>query len=148
MWEDIIMTCLKHFREVTEENHWKTAVRLTRSSSSSSSVALQSVKGPWAPHTGWYIILSRKSVGLLWTSDQPFAKASTYTGQHSIETKRQTSMPRAGFEPTITATKRPQTYALYSAVTGIGRVTGNPSEIGLKRPEHWTVFVNTTLKRG
>jgi hypothetical protein len=39
-------------------------------------------------------------VGLLWTSDQPVAKASTYTGQHNTETQRQTSMPRAGFEPT------------------------------------------------
>jgi hypothetical protein len=27
------------------------------------------------------------TVGLLWTSDQPVAKASTYTGQHNIETQ-------------------------------------------------------------
>jgi hypothetical protein len=26
----------------------------------------------------------RHTVGLLWTSDQPFAKTSTYTGQHNI----------------------------------------------------------------
>jgi hypothetical protein len=26
------------------------------------------------------------TVGLLWTSDQPVAEASTYTGQHNIET--------------------------------------------------------------
>jgi hypothetical protein len=58
----------------------------------------------------------RHTVGLLWTSDQPVAEASTYTGQH----KRQTSMSRAGFEPAIPATKRPQTYALDRAVTGIG----------------------------
>jgi hypothetical protein len=50
----------------------------------------------------------RRTVGLLWTSDQPVAETSTYTGQH----KRQTSMPRARFEPTTPATKRPQTYAL------------------------------------
>jgi hypothetical protein len=31
-------------------------------------------------------------------------------------------MPRAGFEPAIPATKRPQTYALNSAETGIGWV--------------------------
>jgi hypothetical protein len=30
---------------------------------------------------------------------------------------RQTSMPRAGFEPAIPATKRPQTYALDRAAT-------------------------------
>jgi hypothetical protein len=55
-------------------------------------------------------------VGLLSTSDQPVAETSTYTGQHN----RQTSTPRAGFEPAITATKRPQTYALDRAATGIG----------------------------
>jgi hypothetical protein len=35
--------------------------------------------------------------------------------------KRQTSMPRAGFETTIPATERPQTYALDRVATGIGR---------------------------
>jgi hypothetical protein len=34
----------------------------------------------------------RHTVGLLWTSDQPVAEASTYTRQHN----RQTSIPRAG----------------------------------------------------
>ena len=33
---------------------------------------------------------------------------------------RQTSMPPMGFEPTISASKRPQTYALDRAATGIG----------------------------
>jgi hypothetical protein len=33
-------------------------------------------------------------------------KASTHTGQHSTERQRQTSMPWAWFEPTISATKR------------------------------------------
>jgi hypothetical protein len=27
------------------------------------------------------------TVGLLWTSDQPIAEASTYTGQHNVETQ-------------------------------------------------------------
>jgi hypothetical protein len=31
-------------------------------------------------------------------------------------------MPSAGIEPAIPATKRPQTYALDSAVTGIGKM--------------------------
>jgi hypothetical protein len=31
-------------------------------------------------------------------------------------------MPSAGFEPAIRATKRPQTYALDRAVTGIGPI--------------------------
>jgi hypothetical protein len=39
------------------------------------------------------------------------------TTQH-IKHKRQTSMPREGFEPATTTTKRPQTYALDRAATG------------------------------
>ena len=34
--------------------------------------------------------------------------------------KRQTSMPPAGFEPTIPASERPQTHALDRTATGIG----------------------------
>jgi hypothetical protein len=34
--------------------------------------------------------------------------------------ERQTSMPPLGFEPTIPASARPQTYALDRAATGIG----------------------------
>jgi len=53
------------------------------------------------------------SVGLLWTSDQLVAETyNTY--------KRQTSMPPAGFEPTISAGERPKTYASDRAATGIG----------------------------
>jgi hypothetical protein len=41
-------------------------------------------------------------------------------------------MPRAGFEAAIPATKRPQTYALDRAVTGIGVILDtfslNPNE--------------------
>jgi len=32
-------------------------------------------------------------VGLVWTSDQPDGKASTYTGQHNTEGLRQTPVP-------------------------------------------------------
>jgi hypothetical protein len=35
-------------------------------------------------------------------------KASTYTGQHNTERRGKTSMPWAGFEPTIPATNRPR----------------------------------------
>jgi hypothetical protein len=40
--------------------------------------------------------------------------------QHTTFNKRQTSKPPAGFEPTIPASERPQTYPLGCAVTGIG----------------------------
>jgi hypothetical protein len=72
------------------------------------SVNLQSLQRPRPPHTGGFVILLRHLVGPLWTSDQPVAKASTYTGQNNTETQRQTSMPRAGLEPTIPVTKRPR----------------------------------------
>jgi hypothetical protein len=39
--------------------------------------------------------------------------------QHSQQTNRHTSMPRVGFDPTISAVKRPKTYALDRAATGI-----------------------------
>jgi hypothetical protein len=34
------------------------------------------------PFTGFLILLFRRAVRLIWTSDQPVAKASTNTGQH------------------------------------------------------------------
>jgi hypothetical protein len=51
--------------------------------------------------------LFRHVIGLLWTSDQPVAKASTDTGQHNILTQRQTSMPPEGLKLAILTTKRP-----------------------------------------
>jgi hypothetical protein len=59
------------------------------------------------------------SVGLLWTSDEPDADTSTW--QHTTLTRnRQTSMPPAGYKPTIPAREWPQSHALDSAVIGIG----------------------------
>jgi hypothetical protein len=87
---------------------------------------LYSPCGPWPPHTGGFIIYFRHLVGLLWTSDQPVAKASTYTGQHNIRTQRQTSMPPAGFEPTIPATKWPRLMPLGSATLSYKVTPFNP----------------------
>jgi hypothetical protein len=58
------------------------------------------------------------SVELLWTSDQPDVKTSTW--QHTTLTRDKTSMPPVGFEPTIPASERPQTHALGRAANGIG----------------------------
>jgi hypothetical protein len=59
-----------------------------------------------------------RSVGRLWTSDQPDGGTSTW--QHTMLTRhRQTSMPPAGFEPAIAASERPQNH-LDRAATGIG----------------------------
>ena len=58
-------------------------------------------------------------VGLLWTSDQLVAEISTW--QHTILTTDKHPCPPVGFEPTISAGERPQTYALYRATTGAGK---------------------------
>ena len=60
-----------------------------------------------------------QSVGFLWTSDQLVAKTCSW--QHT-QNSRQTSLPPVGFEPTIWAGKRPQTYAFDRAATGTGKV--------------------------
>jgi hypothetical protein len=49
----------------------------------------------------------------------PIRRRDLYLTTH-ITNKRKTSIPPAGFEPTISAGKRPQTYTLYRAATGIG----------------------------
>jgi hypothetical protein len=47
-------------------------------------------------------------------------RTDLYLTTHNTH-KRQTSMPYAGFEPTIPVSKRPKTHALDRAATGIGR---------------------------
>jgi hypothetical protein len=42
--------------------------------------------------------------------------------------KRQTSIPMAGFEPTIPASERPQNHAFDHAATGIGTTSVTPSK--------------------
>jgi hypothetical protein len=56
------------------------------------------------------------SVRLLWTRDQPDANLYLTTPNSQ---KAHTSMPPAGFEPSIPASDRPQTHALDRAATGI-----------------------------
>jgi hypothetical protein len=76
-------------------------------------------------HRSFVILL-----GLLWTSDQPVAKAPTYIGQSNTETQKQTSMPRAGFEPTTLVTKL-KTYDLDRAANGTGSWNYNFVNISL-----------------
>jgi 1,2-phenylacetyl-CoA epoxidase PaaB subunit len=64
-------------------------------------------------------------MGLLWTSDQPIAKGSTYTGQHNTETYTRrntktnihTSSEIRTHDPSNQTAK---TYALDHAATGTG----------------------------
>jgi hypothetical protein len=79
-------------------------------------VALQSLYGPWPPHAGGFIIYFRHLVELVWTCDQPVAKASTHTGQHNTETHIHASFGIQTHDPSNQTAK---TYALDRADTGI-----------------------------
>jgi hypothetical protein len=59
--------------------------------------------------------LLRQLVGFLWTSDQPVAKASTYTEQHNAETQRQKIHAHSGIRAHVA-----RSYVLDRATTGIG----------------------------
>jgi hypothetical protein len=71
-----------------------------------------------------FMDLIRHAVGLLWTSDQPAAKASTVTGQHNIHasSRIRTHNPR---------NQAAMTYALDLAATGTGVVAPHPAQISL-----------------
>jgi hypothetical protein len=74
---------------------------------------LESRTDLWPPFLGFLDHTHTDTVGLLWKSNLPVAETSTYTGKHN----RQTSMPRAGFEPETPVTKLPQTYTLDGVAT-------------------------------
>ena len=72
-----------------------------------------------------------QSVRLFWTSYQP--DTDLYHTTHDTH-KRQTSMPPAGFEPTIVVSERPQAHALDRAATGIGTLGRQNVEFSNVRP--------------
>ena len=91
-------------------------------------------RGAWPLHSWGFLITHNdaESVGFLWTSDQLVVETSTL--QHTTitthtHTHTHTSMPSVGFEPIISASERPQIYALDRAATGTGvsRVLGQTS---------------------
>ena len=59
----------------------------------------------------------RITVGRTPLDESSARRRDLYLTTHNIH-NRQTSMPRVGFETTISAGKRPQTYALDRAATG------------------------------
>ena len=71
-----------------------------------------------------------QTVGLLWTSDQPVAKAATYTTHN--EHNRRNSMSSTGFETTITAVQRQQNDALENTATWVGFVVPTLHELPLR----------------
>ena len=59
------------------------------------------------------------TVGRTPLDERPACRRDLYLTTHNIH-NRQTSMPLVGFEPTISAGERPQTYALDRTSTGTG----------------------------
>ena len=73
-------------------------------------------------HTQWRTTVDRTPLDE-WSA----RRRDLYLTTHNIH-NRQTSMPAVGFEPTISAGERPQTYALDSAATGTGLSSQYPHE--------------------
>jgi hypothetical protein len=74
----------------------------------------------------------------------PARRRDLYLKTHNIQT-RQTSMPPAGFEPTIPASERPQTHALDRATTGIGREEHITTNLTKTSPAMKPVFYSALL---
>ena len=78
-------------------------------------------RGSWPPHT-WGILdhtQRRTTVGRTPLEEWSARRRDLYLTTHNTH-NRQTSMPPVGFELTISAGERPQTYALDCAATGTG----------------------------
>ena len=87
------------------------------------------VFGATAPHWGTASSFTRfldhtqrrTTVGRTPLDEWSGCRKDLYLTAHNTH-NRQTSMPPVGFEPTISAGERPQTYALERAATGTGRL--------------------------
>ena len=64
------------------------------------------------------VFLWRATIGRIPLGEWSARRRDLYLTKHNTH-NRQTSMPRVGFEPTISAGERPKTYALDRAATGI-----------------------------
>ena len=80
--------------------------------------------GPGLPHYWGFtitLLYTPHPLGILWMSDQPTQRPLPDNTQHS----QQTSMPPVGFELTISAGQRPQTYDLDRAASATGLAKNN-----------------------
>jgi hypothetical protein len=76
--------------------------------------------GPGPPHyRGFTITFRHTALGRTPLHEWSARRRDLYLTTHNTH-KRQTSMPPAGFEPTVPASERPQTHAIHRAATGIG----------------------------
>ena len=73
------------------------------------------VQAPFFKSFLYHTHLDARLIRLLWTSDQPLAKAAAYTTR--INHMRRTSIPSAGFESAIPAVSLQQTYTVDRTAT-------------------------------
>jgi len=79
--------------------------------------------GPALRHYRYFMITLKQTTFVRTPLDEWSARRKyLYLTTHSTH-KRQTSMPPAGFNPTIPASQRPQNHSLDLAATGIGTFT-------------------------
>jgi len=64
-----------------------------------------------------------------WDSSGRVISSSQRPLPDNTQHPQQTFMPPVGFEPTISACERPQTYALDRAASGTGKIVGNTGQI-------------------
>ena len=78
-------------------------------------------RGSWPPHSWCFLdhTQRRTTVGRTPLDEWSARPRDLYLTTHNNH-NRQTPMPLVGFEPTISAGERPQTYALDRAATGTG----------------------------
>jgi hypothetical protein len=82
----------------------------------------------------------RNAVGRIPVDEWSSRRRDLYLTTHNTH-KKQTSMPSAGFEPTISAGERPKIDALDSAATGMGA----SYMIMLKEYEHVCIQIRTLV---
>ena len=78
-------------------------------------------RGSWPPHSRGFLdhTQRRSTVGRTPLDEWSARRRDLYLTAHNTH-NRQISMPPVGFEPTISAGERPQTYAVDRAATGTG----------------------------
>jgi hypothetical protein len=99
---------------------------------------------PWRTLASLYTgrvltLLFRHLLGLLWTTDQPVAKASTYTGQYNTERRGQTSIIEGDSTHDLSV-QAVKAYTSGLAATGTGQ-TGPPTQLITVLPGMWEIYV-------
>jgi len=86
-------------------------------------VSLRSDSGSWPPLRGFAVtLIGRTTLGRTPPDEWSARHKDVYLITHNTH-KRQTSLPPVEFEPTIPASQRNQTHALYCVAIGIGTET-------------------------